>query len=150
MPTSSGSRPLSGNTSTTGELASPSPSAAWWSDASRSRQRARDFSQKICAEILPPLAAANKQPETMALASAAPQSRSSRHRFRNVFGEHLTILAISSWGTPSPARWRTFSRTAALTTNGFLAIGGARYIWILAALVERLPRGLMDRAPPGE
>src|SRR6516162_9761882 len=38
----------------------------------------------------------------MALASATPQSRSSRHRLRSVFGEHLTILAISPWRTPSP------------------------------------------------
>jgi hypothetical protein len=45
---------------------------------------------------LPPWAAANKEPETMALASATPRSRSSRHRLRNVFGEHWTILAISS------------------------------------------------------
>jgi predicted phage terminase large subunit-like protein len=40
----------------------------------------------------------------MADATAAPQSRSSRHRLRNVFGEHRTILAISSWGTPSPGQ----------------------------------------------
>ena len=52
--------------------------------------------RKRCREDLDRGAAANKQPETMALASAAPQSRSSRHRLRNVFGEHLTILAISS------------------------------------------------------
>src|SRR5215831_8183322 len=94
--TKSGSRPLSGNTRTSGEFASASPFSVRSSDASRSRQRARDFSQKICAAILPPLAAANKQPETIALASAAPQSRSARHRLRNVFGEHWTILAISS------------------------------------------------------
>ena len=91
--------------------------------------------EDLCDDIAP-LAAANSEPETMALASAIPPSRSSRHRRRSVFGEHLTILAISSWRTPSPARWRTFSRTAALTTNGFLAIGRACSIGILAALVE--------------
>ena len=123
--TSSGSRPLSGSTRTTGEFASASPPAVRSSGAARSRHCARVFSQKICATTLPPFAAANSEPETMALASAIPPSRSSRHRLRSVFGEHLTILAISSWRTPSPARWRTFSRTAALTTNGFLAIEGA-------------------------
>src|SRR6202007_465722 len=96
-PASSGSRPLSGSTRTIGEFASASPSAARLSDAARSRHCARDFNQKICAAILPALAAANKEPETIALASATPQSRSSRHRLRNVFGEHLTIRAISSW-----------------------------------------------------
>jgi len=125
-----------GQHQTTGEFASASPPAARSSGAARSRHCARVFSQKICATTLPPLAAANNEPETMALASATPQSRSSRHRLRRVFGEHLTILAISSWRTPSPARWRTFSRTGALTTNGFLAIGRARSIGILAALVE--------------
>jgi len=51
---------------------------------------ARVFSQKICATTF---AAANNEPDTMALASATPKSRSSRYRLRSVFGEHLTILA---------------------------------------------------------
>src|ERR1700739_1844153 len=51
-----------------------------------------------------------------------------------------------------PARWRTFSRVASLTTNAFLAIGGPRSISAVGAgaLVKRLTRGLMDRGTPGE
>jgi hypothetical protein len=34
--------------------------------------------------------------------------------------EANAIVSGSSWRTPSPARWRTFSRIAAVTRNGFL------------------------------
>src|SRR4029077_20290409 len=56
----SGSRPLSGSNRTTGELASVSLPAAGCSGTALSRQRARVFSQKICAATLPFLALANK------------------------------------------------------------------------------------------
>src|SRR5271169_5090233 len=148
----SGSRLLSGSNRTIGGVASTSPSGAGWPGTGLSRQCALVFSQKICAGTLPPFAAANKEPETIALASAIPRSRSSRHRLRSVFGAHPTILAISSCRTPTPAKWRTFSRSVSLNTNAFLAMCGSRLISLLAvdALVERLARSLVDRGPPGE
>src|ERR1700730_9968866 len=83
---SSGSRLLSGRTRTTSELASAPVFGTESSAAMRSRQCARVFSQKICAVTLPPLAAPNKEPEIVALASATPRSSSSRKRLRSVFG----------------------------------------------------------------
>src|SRR5271165_6288548 len=51
-----------------------------------------------------------------------------------------------------PAKCRTLSRTASFTANAFLAMCGSRLIVVLplAALVERLPGGLMHRGAPGE
>src|SRR5712671_123458 len=65
-------------------------------DHFRNPQCALTFSQKICAVTLPALAEANRYPETVALASATPRSRSSRKRLRSVFGEQPMILAMSS------------------------------------------------------
>src|SRR6516165_11985041 len=62
------------------------------------------------------------------------------------------IRAISSCRTPTPAKWRTCSRTASLTTNALLAIVGPRLILLLTAgaLVERLTRGLVHRGASGK
>src|SRR6516165_3156207 len=62
------------------------------------------------------------------------------------------IRASSSCRTPTPAKWRTCSRTASLTTNALLAIVGPRLILLLTAgaLVERLTRGLVHRCASGE
>src|SRR5271170_1518732 len=62
------------------------------------------------------------------------------------------ILAISSCRTPAPAKWRTCSRTASLTTNALLAMVGPWLILLLAvaALVERLTRGLVHRRASGK
>jgi hypothetical protein len=114
---------LSGSTRTTGEFPPASLPEAGSSGTALSRHCARVFSQKICATTLPAFALANNEPETIALASATPRSRSSRQRLRSVFGAHPMILAMSSWRTPTPAKWRAFSRTVSLTTNGFLGMG---------------------------
>src|SRR6516162_526567 len=147
---SSGSRLLSGRISTTGSFASPSPETGV--SGAVSRQCALVFSQKMIAGMLPPLAAANKKPETVAVASATPRSRSSRKRLRSVFGAQPMILAMPSCGTPTPAKYRTRSRTASFTAKAFLAIGGPCFIMVrpLGALVEGLTRGVMRRGAPGE
>src|SRR5947209_8649347 len=66
------------------------------SSAFPSRQFARVFSQKICAVVLPAFAAANKDPEIVALASATPRSSSSRKRLRSVFGAQPMIRAVGT------------------------------------------------------
>src|SRR5262245_28449576 len=89
----SGSRQLSGSIrisafdalSAAGPLAPPALS---------SHQCALVFNQKICAVMLPALAAANRDPEIIALASATPQSSSARRRLRKVLGVQPTIRAI--------------------------------------------------------
>src|SRR6201987_135226 len=85
---SSGSRLLSGRTKTISEFDPASAFALGSFAATRSRQCALVFSQKICAVMLPAFAAANKKPEIVALASATPRSSSSRKRLRSVFGAH--------------------------------------------------------------
>src|SRR2546422_4961427 len=90
---SSGSRLLSGRTKTISEFDPASAFALGSFAATRSRQCALVLSQKIIAVILPALAAANKKPEIVALASATPRSSSSRKRLRSVFGAQPTILA---------------------------------------------------------
>src|ERR1700730_16546847 len=99
---SSGSRLLSGRTKTISEFDPTSAFALGSFAATRSRQCALVFSQKIIAVMLPALAAANKKPEIVALASATPRSSSSRKRLRNVFAVQPMILAMSSCGTPRP------------------------------------------------
>jgi hypothetical protein len=44
----------------------------------------------------------------------------------SVFGAQPTILAMSSWGIPRPARRRTLSRSASLRTKAGLAMAGSR------------------------
>src|SRR5438552_3925000 len=63
--------------------------------AALSRQCAHVFSQKICATTSPPFVAANKEPETTALASATPRST---HR---IFGALLRKI-----GSHETRRWR--------------------------------------------
>src|SRR6516225_4365506 len=148
---SSGSRCLSGRTSTTWESGSPLPRATGSSGTFFSCHCALDFSQKICAVTLPSLAEANRYPDTIALASTTPRSRSSRHCLRSVLGAQPMILAMSSCRTPTPAKWRTFLRTASLTTKAFLAMARAS-IRVLArgALVEGLTRCLVYSGAPGK
>src|SRR6516165_2184339 len=106
----------------------------------------------MIAGMLPPLAAANKKPETVAVASATPRSRSSRKRLRSVFGAQPMILAMPSCGTPTPAKYRTLSRIASFTAKAFLAIGGPCFIMVLpqSAFVKGLAGDVMRRGAPGE
>jgi hypothetical protein len=87
-----------------------------------SRHCARVFIEKIIAAMFPAFAAANKYPQFFALASATPRSSSSRKRLRSVFGEQPMILAMSSWRTPTPAKYRALSRIASFTANACLAM----------------------------
>src|SRR6516164_8437905 len=110
-----------------------------------SRQCALVFSQKMIAAMLPAFAAANKKPDIVALASAVPRSRSSRKRLRNVFGAQPMSLAMSSCGTPRPAKYRTLSRKASVAPNACLAMFGSQLSVDLSigAFRERLARVLM-------
>src|SRR4051812_35463195 len=60
------------------------------------------------------------------------------------------IRAMSSWRTPTPAKYRTFSRIALSTTKGFLAMVASPAILAVGAFVKRLPRVLMNGVAPGE
>jgi hypothetical protein len=54
----------------------------------------RDAPETQHAVVLPAFAAANKDPEIVALASATPRSSSSRKRLRSVFGAQPMIRAM--------------------------------------------------------
>src|SRR5215469_4099168 len=148
---SSGSRLLSGKTRTTSELAWGSGPDSGSPRVGSSRHCARVFSQKMVAGMLPALAAANRYPQTVALASATPRSSSSRNRLRKVFAAQPMILAMSSCRTPTPARYRTRSRTASLATKAGLAMGAVRLILRQSGgFIEGLTGRLMDRGASGE